>query len=384
MATKKLSALSIKKLTPGDWHDALLPGLILRVGAKRQTWSYRYSAGGRKLRATLGHHPVMGLAEAREAARKAAERIDGGVMPAAPAPHPRSAHAPTLGGLLDRYEAMRVREGQHIKALPKVMRVLRSHLKPWLGLPATEFRKADLRAARDALIEAGTPVQANRLLAAVSVVMSWAAQEDLVEVNLAPAIRRSAETKRSRVLTKPEIKAVWKACDSLGTGSAVAANYARLVKFLLLTGQRRTEAASLKYGDILDGTWRQVENKAMRPHSLPLPPLTLSLVGKGEARDYVFAGRLGQIQGFSKWKTALDELSGVEGWVVHDLRRSCASHMQECGVPDHVVRAVLNHAVPGVGGVYLRSELEKQKADALQTWAVALAKIVRPVSLVAS
>ena len=49
----------------------------------------------------------MGLAEAREACRKASERIDGGVMPATPAPHPRSPDALTLGSLLDRYETMR-------------------------------------------------------------------------------------------------------------------------------------------------------------------------------------------------------------------------------------------------------------------------------------
>ena len=58
--------------------------------------------------------------------------------------------------------------------------------------------------------------------------------------------------------------------------------------------------------------------------------------------------------------------------------------MQELGVRGDIVQAVLNHAVQGVGGVYLRGELEKQKAEALATWAVALAKIVRPMTLVAS
>jgi hypothetical protein len=81
MARKKLSALAIPKLSPGDWHDTIVPGLILRVGAKRQTWTYRYSAGGKKLRLTLGYHPVMGLAEAREACRKTSERVDSGVDP---------------------------------------------------------------------------------------------------------------------------------------------------------------------------------------------------------------------------------------------------------------------------------------------------------------
>ena len=122
--------------------------------------------------------------------------------------------------------------------------------------------------------------------------------------------------------------------------------------------------------------WRQSDNKSSRPHSLELPPLALKLVGHGGARDYVFAGTVGKISGFSKLKAALDEASGVTDWRLHDLRRTAASRMQGLGIPNHVVQAVLNHAVPGVGGHYLQDELEKQKADALETWAVALTKIV--------
>ena len=46
------------------------------------------------------------------------------------------------------------------------------------------------------------------------------------------------------------------------------------------------------------------------------------------------------------------------------------------GIRNEVVQSILNHAVPGVGGVYLRSELEKQKAEALAMWATTLARIV--------
>ena len=82
-------------------------------------------------------------------------------------------------------------------------------------------------------------------------------------------------------------------------------------------------------------------------------------------------------------KAALDEASGVAGWVLHDLRRTAASRMQGLGVPNHIIQAVLNHAVPGVGGIYLQDELEKQKAEALETWAAALTRIVKPALVVA-
>ncbi len=149
-----------------------------------------------------------------------------------------------------------------------------------------------------------------------------------------------------------------------------------MVKFLLLTAQRTDEVGSLRYGQILDGVWRQSDNKSSRPHSLRLPPLALKLVGQGAARDYVFAGTVGKISGFSKLKAALDAASDVTDWRLHDLRRTAASRMQGLSIPNHVVQAVLNHAVPGVGGHYLQDELEKQKADALATWATALSRIV--------
>ena len=140
----------------------------------------------------------------------------------------------------------------------------------------------------------------------------------------------------------------------------------------------------MKFGDILDGTWRQTENKASRPHSIPLPPLALDLVGQGDAREYVFGGRAGKIGGFSKLKRMLDEASGVTDWRLHDLRRSAATGMQDIGVRDDIVQAVLNHACPALAPSIFAAELEKQKAEALATWAVALTKIVRPMTLVAS
>jgi integrase len=318
----------------------------------------------------------MGIAEARVAARKAAERLDSGAAPVAPQSHPRSADVLTLGDLIDRYEALRTKEGGRIRSLPEAMSSLRRNLQPYLALPAVEFSKADLRAARDKTAERGI-IAANRLIAYLGPVMRWAAEEDLITANFVGAVRRSPEQERTRKLTDAEIVAVWRACTELGNGD-VAQSYGRMVRFLLITAQRRDEAASLRYGHILNGTWRQTENKSDRPHSIPLPSLALELVGQGEARALVFAGRFGKFSGYSKLKAALDEASGVTGWALHDLRRTAASRMQALRVPNHVVELILNHALPGIGGVYLQAELEDQKAEALASWATALSRLVGP------
>ena len=383
MTQKKLTALGIATLPARHrpYPDHVVAGLGLRIGTNRSTWLLRYRAGGRKLSPVLGYHPAMSLAAAREAARKLIERVEAGAPIPPAATHPRAAL--TIGGLIDSYEKLRIKEGVRIKALPGAMASLRRNLGPWLATPAAQFTKADLRAARDGADKRSGMIAANRFLAYFGPLMKWAAQEDMVPHNFVPDIRRSPESKRTRKLTDAEIVAIWKACDHLGTRDA-ARNYGRLVKFLLVSAQRRDEGASLRHGDIIDGRWKQLQNKADRPHTLVLPPLALSLIGQGTAQDLVFAGRSGELSGFSKMKAELDEASGVSGWVLHDLRRSAASRMQGLGIPNHIVQAVLNHAVPGVGGVYLQDELEKQKGEALAIWAVALAKIVRPVSLVAS
>ena len=225
-------------------------------------------------------------------------------------------------------------------------------------------------------------IAANRFLAYLGPVLRWAAQEDLVPANFVPDIRRAPERKRTRKLTDVEMVAIWRACGDLGTSPA-ARNFGRMVRFLLVTAQRRDEAASLKHGDILDGTWRQADNKSSRPHALKLTPLALMLVGQGTAQEFVFAGRTGKLSGFSKLKAELDKASGVLSWVLHDLRRTAATRMQELGIPNHVVQAVLNHAIVGVGAHYLHADLEKQKAEALAVWATALERIVRPVRVLA-
>ena len=134
----------------------------------------------------------------------------------------------------------------------------------------------------------------------------------------------------------------------------------------------------LRYGDIIDiNLWKQDRNKADRPHRLRLPPLAIDLVGTGEANGFVFEGDPGKaISGFSKFKRALDKASGISGWRLHDLRRSAASSMQELGVSHDVVQGVLNHAIGGVGGVYLRAEMEKAKATALVAWAAEIERVV--------
>ena len=65
------------------------------------------------------------------------------------------------------------------------------------------------------------------------------------------------------------------------------------MRFLLATGQRIGEAATMRHGDVLGGIWRQNDNKASREHRLKLPALALDQIGTGMAAELCFPGEGG-------------------------------------------------------------------------------------------
>ena len=192
-----------------------------------------------------------------------------------------------MGGLIDRYERHRRRKGgRGMKSLDEAMRTVRRGLADYLKLPAVQFSKADLRAARDA-IAARAPTAANRFQAYLRPVLGWADSEDLIPHDFSRAvIRVGREVKRDRVLSRDEIAAVWCATSTLGD-SLPAQNFGRMVRFLMITGQRLGEAQNMRYGDLLGGVWRLAaeDTKAGREHRLKLPQLALDQVGsrRGQA-----------------------------------------------------------------------------------------------------
>ena len=163
----------------------------------------------------------------------------------------------TLGDLIDRYEKHRRRKGgRGMKTLDEAMRTVRRGLEDYLKLPAAQFSKADLRAARDK-IAARVATASNRFQAYLGPVLGWADAEDLIPHDFSRAvIRVGREVKRDRVLTRDELAAVWRATYELGN-TVPAQNFGRMVRFLAVTGQRVGEAAKMRHGDLLGGIWKQ-------------------------------------------------------------------------------------------------------------------------------
>jgi integrase len=115
---------------------------------------------------------------------------------------------------------------------------------------------------------------------------------------------------------------------------------------------------------------------------VPLSPQAeaiLRATPRFQGADLVFPGRRGPFNGFGKAKGALDATSGVQGWRLHDLRRTMATGLQRLGVRLEVTEAVLNHlsgSRGGIVGVYQRHTWADEKRAALNAWGEHVAAIV--------
>src|SRR6185312_4171624 len=87
--------------------------------------------------------------------------------------------------------------------------------------------------------------------------------------------------------------------------------------------------------------------------------------------------------GFSRAKRQLDQLSGVAGWRLHDLRRTCVSGMARLGIAPHVADKILNHqngAISGVAAVYQRHDFLSERKKALEMWGAHVQRAVGRVT----
>ena len=149
--------------------------------------------------------------------------------------------------------------------------------------------RADVISVRDRMVDRGAPIQAGLILSYLHNALDHALERGLVEHNVAHRVRKVPGKSRDRVLSADELRNLFHACDRMP--GVTGESFGWLVKFLALTAQRRGEVATLKYGDIaglpvgnvepLRTVWRQLVNKADRPHSVPLSRQAIALLGSG-------------------------------------------------------------------------------------------------------
>ena len=280
MPRVKLTAKGVENLRANgtaqtDYWDALMPGLVLRVGATRKTWFARYRANGTHRRQKLGTFPLMSLAAARDAARDVLVRADAGQDPAAEKAVRRSTDR-TFRALADE-----VLEGRKARTRAvthsEYERLLKRDVLPvWGDREAGSITRREVVQLVEAVAQRA-PTVGNRVLAVVGIVFNDGLRRGFpgLEANPAHLVEPpTVEASRDRYLTPDELKAVWTATADENPLTRAA------VRLTFLTAQRIGSILKMKWQDFNGDVWTiaAADFKGNRNHLVPLPAEAVAIL----------------------------------------------------------------------------------------------------------
>lgn len=399
----KITDRSVNQKPPASGQteiwDTACPGLFLRISyGGRRTYGVMTRVHGKQVRRTIGTTDSHKLSEARDAARMvirdAAKGIDGASREAKREAsrlakiQGERGKANSFRAVVEAYLADKGKHGgANMKSHDLVKQRLENHAMPTFGdRPIAEITKAEVRDLLRGMIASDKPVASNRLLGNLKLVFKWAVENDKIESSpIADLDKPHEEKSRDRALSGPELAEVWKACETLPKA------HAAVVRTMILTGARRTEAGSMMKSELQGDEWHLPgeRSKNGRPHIWPLPEFALEVIEsapKSEDCACVFStDEEHPVSGWSKIKSTLDAAiaearkkakmkESMPHWTLHDLRRTMVTRMNEdLEIPPHVIEAIINHVSGqsrvGVAGIYNRATLLPQRRQALKAWA---------------
>ena len=390
----KLTTRAVESaLVTGKDHvvwDSDLTGFGLKItksGSKIYVVQYRMGGGKTPTkRFTIGKHgSPWTAATARVEAMRVLHVVHGGEDPRA---IEKERERDQIELRFDRY-AQRFLDVYARRAWrPTTLKSHESNIRRWL-IPVLTSKPLPLITRRHITeifdrLPYESPALPRNLFALLRRMFNWAVERGDIDSSPMQGMRVPAPPRsRDRVLSDNELLTIAAYADEAGPV------WGPFFRFLILTGQRRTEVAGMRWEE-LDQEQRlwvlppeRVKNA--RRHVVPLNRIAMGELNGLSGKDrwpqsgFVFThtGKVA-VSGFSKTKRRLDEAieryqpGRVKAWRPHDLRRTVATNMQKLGVRFEVTEAILNHVSTtqaGVAGVYMRHDWADEKRDALERWA---------------
>jgi integrase len=389
----KFAKKALEKIHPAEAgqrinvYDSEEHGLALRVTDKGvKSFVFNRTVKNRSERIFLGRFPDMTVEQARNkivTLRAAASR---GENPAVIAREERQQSEPSgVEAVADEWIKRHLDVNVN---WPEAKRILKKDIvPPWKHKLITDVSRPDVMRLIDGIVDGGSPVAANRVLAVVKAFFNWTVGRGYIAISPAAAVKPpTVEQSRDRVLTDTELAEILPAVESIEYPNGP------FVRMLAMLAQRRGEVASMRWCDVdLDKamwTLPKEATKAGRIHDVPLSTEAVTILNsipRFKKGDYVFTTMEGvkPINGFSKMKARIDTAiqnkrtergikEPIADWTMHDLRRTAATHMAKANVPPHVLSAILNHtpgSAMGVTSIYNRFRYTDERRSALQAWA---------------
>ena len=362
--------------------DSEVPNFKLRLrrgtnGQPQRTYIFQYSRSGKSNKSPkikIGDVSAIDLNEARGIARRYYAQLAGGQDLVTEKATARIKQAETFEAILPRYLNFQ-RSRLRTRSFNETERHLAVHAQPLHALPIEKIMRRDIATLKAAIAESSGRVTSNRLRSSLSGFLGWCVQEGLLDSNPVLNTTIEKEAPRTRVLAPWELALIWNYLGEEG-------DYPAIIRLLMILGARASEIGGLKFseihGDVIELAPARV--KTDKAHLIPLPPAACDIIERlPRRRDLVFGTG---IAGYNGWHKAMALLGqriarstgqALAPWVVHDLRRSFSTHLNELGIaPPHIVEALLGHVSgyrAGVAGTYNHAVYRHEKRQALERWA---------------
>lgn len=281
---------------------------------------------------------------------------------------PTAVGAPTLEEVTLRAERevlpLRQRERQRLRTLV----LMQQWWGPLLQLPVDQVTPPTIRAILATKRTAGrSAATCNRAVAALSVVLEAAREWGHCKTNAARGIRLREGRKAPRVLAAAEARALLTAALVDGKSQA---QWPALMALCIYAGLRRSEATSLRWGDIDLSQGRIIVRDTKSGHDRVVPlhtelrawlpgtagdPDHLVLQGRRRRGSAVADPESDELVGVQKALTRALSAAGLPHRSIHDLRHTFASLAVQAGVDLRTLQDALGHSTLAMTARYVHS-----------------------------
>ncbi|MGX8940521.1 tyrosine-type recombinase/integrase [Symbiopectobacterium sp. Eva_TO] len=352
-------------------------GLSVRVSPVGGiSWTFTYRNNGVLQRVTLGRYPDMSLKKAREKRDECRTWLSDGKDPKRQLKLKKqeSLKPVTVKDAIEYWEKHYAMG--RVSSIDGKMQQLKKHIYPYIGNMAlsdceTRYWLECFDRINHMPVTAGAVFQLSKQVLKFCRVRRYAISNALDDLTIGDVGKTSG--KRDRVLTDTEIGQLWK---FINNDNDLLPYYSEWIKILIVFGCRSGEARLSRWDewDLDNGLWTvpKEHSKTETPIIRPIPEKIRPCIEILRAHNL----RTGYLLGELKKNSTVAEMGSRiskklkhdEHWTAHDLRRTLATKLNDMGVAPHVVEQLLGHAMPGVMGIYNRSQYLPEKLGALNRW----------------
>ena len=404
----------IRKLKPEtrEYRKSEGNGFTIRIMPSGfKSWLYLYAVDGKRRCMNLGQYPEVTLEAARNKFEAAKKQVKNGLDPLEVAEQVQEERrkAPTVSELFADYMARHAKLNKRESSWREDERLFKVNVEPaWGKRKAADIKKRDCIALLDGYSD--RPALCHNVMKLTRKLFNFAVEKDILEHTPFTGVKVPVKLEsRERILSETEIRKLW---TTELSKAAMSDEVKRIIKLLLLTGQRVGEVCGINPSEV-DGHWWTLppeRTKNGQTHSVFLTDTAIELLGTPHNSFYFLSPVSKPDKEGNPIYTHIDEnavayairknLKGyqprrpIKGDTIsmvkvpeekkmelahftpHDLRRTFSTGLAILGFHDEVIDTVTGHKKQGIIKVYNRHKYDAEKQQALEAWEQKLNSII--------